>query len=159
MDKKLFFTFCLVLAGICLQAQQAVSTGGATITASSGSVTFSIGLVDYLHPSGISGFTTQGVQQPYEILMLSVDENAGNFLPECTVYPNPAQDILTLKLDVTKLDCLSYQLLDLNGKLLISGEILQNETSFSMEKLETGTYFLKVSGSNNEIKSFKIIKN
>ena len=52
-----------------------------------------------------------------------------------------------------------YQLYDNNGKLLMIKQIAENETRIVMKNLATAIYFLKVTQSNKEIITFKIIKN
>ncbi|MCF8298850.1 MAG: T9SS type A sorting domain-containing protein [Saprospiraceae bacterium] len=54
---------------------------------------------------------------------------------------------------------LSYQLCDINGKLIEKKKISSNETIISSINLVSGVYFLKVIDKNKEIKTFKIIKN
>ena len=47
----------------------------------------------------------------------------------------------------------------MNGKLIESKKVENNETSIVMSNLVPATYFLKVIQDNKEIKTFKIIKN
>jgi hypothetical protein len=47
----------------------------------------------------------------------------------------------------------------MNGKLLESKKITGNQTSIVMSNLVPATYFVKVTESNKEVKTFKIIKN
>ena len=58
-----------------------------------------------------------------------------------------------------KLKDLSYQLYDMNGKLLENKKVTGNETSIVMSNLVPATYFVKVTEGNKEVKTFKIIKN
>jgi hypothetical protein len=78
------------------------------------------------------------------------------------------------KLESEKLKDLSYQLYDMNGKLLQSEKITGNQTSIVMSNLVPATYFVKVIQGNKEfhhvksnevgakqfnvVKTFKIIK-
>ena len=54
---------------------------------------------------------------------------------------------------------LSYQLYDMQGKLLQSEKITGNQTSIIMSNLVPANYFVKVIQGNKEVKTFKIIKN
>jgi hypothetical protein len=55
-------------------------------------------------------------------------------------------------------DNLSYQLYDMNGKLLQNRKVDGNETVITMGNLVPSTYFLKVTDNQKEVKTFKIIK-
>ena len=102
----------------------------------------------------------QGVQQPYEISVISGIEQAKDINLICTAYPNPTTDYLTLKVENYDNENLSYQLFDISGKLLENKELTGNETTIGMANLVSATYFLKVvhASSQQEIKTFKIIK-
>ena len=54
---------------------------------------------------------------------------------------------------------LSYQLYDINGKLLQNNKPKGFETIISMANLKPANYFLKVTDNTKEVKVFKIIKN
>jgi len=98
------------------------------------------------------------VQQPYEISVIS-GINDGAITLDCTAYPNPTTDYLRLKIaDNTTLN-LTYQIYDINGKLLFNKKVEGSETTISMQGLVPGSYFLKVTDNKQEIKTFKIIKN
>jgi hypothetical protein len=53
---------------------------------------------------------------------------------------------------------LKFQLFDIQGRIISNGKITQNETEIEMTSLASAQYFLKISDSNSEIKTFKIIK-
>lgn len=102
---------------------------------------------------------TQGVQQPYEIFVVTgIEEETGINLM-CSLYPNPATNFLTLKFENCDIENLSYGLYDVNGKLLENKIIEGNETSIIMSILTPAAYFLKVIQNNKEVKTFKIVKN
>jgi len=54
---------------------------------------------------------------------------------------------------------LSYQLYDVNGKLVQNNNVESNETNIMMSGFTSGTYLLKVNQGNTSFKTFKIIKN
>jgi hypothetical protein len=74
-------------------------------------------------------------------------------------YPNPVSDFLTLKIQRDKLEGLYYKLMDINGKILEVKVIEKNETIITLQEYLPNTYFLLIVYNNQEIKSFKIIKN
>jgi len=78
------------------------------------------------------------------------------------VYPNPTSGKLTLKLDaLITLGTLplSYQLYDVNDKLLRNVQLKENETYIDLANLVPSAYLLKVTVENKTVKTFKIIKN
>ena len=54
---------------------------------------------------------------------------------------------------------LNFQLYDISGKLIESRKIISRTETIAMANLASATYFLKVTNNNNEVKTFKIIKN
>ena len=54
---------------------------------------------------------------------------------------------------------LSYQLFDMDGKLLKSKNVTSDKTKIATNDLTPAVYFLKVRDNKKAIKSFKIIKN
>ena len=144
-----------------LHAQDAISASGGNASGSGGSVSYSIGQVVYSTNTGTNGSVAQGVQQPYEIFVVTGLEEATSIELNLSAYPNPATDFLTLKVDVsTQLNfhSMSYQLFDLSGSLLENKELMSSETSIDMKNLVPSTYLLKVIDKNKEVKTFKIIK-
>jgi hypothetical protein len=159
--KKLKLSAVLLLGlGLTgLQAQTSVNATGGDASGSGGTVSYSVGQVVYTTNSGTNGSVAQGVQQPYEISVVTGLEEAKGINLSVTAYPNPTTDYLQLKVESEKLKDLSFQLYDMNGKLLQSEKITGNQTSIAMSSLVPATYFVKVIQGNKEVKTFKIIKN
>lgn len=138
-------------------AQQATTTTGSVDSGTGGSVSYSIGQVVYTSHAGTNGSVSQGVQQTYEIFTVGITES--EFLISLNAYPNPTNDFLKLQVADYSNENLSYQLTDIGGKLIESKKITNKTESISLVNLTTATYFLKVTNNNNEVKTFKIIKN
>jgi len=161
-SSKLFIFLCLVIVSGCLYAQEnhhAVIPGGGDNTGSNGSVSYSIGQMQVQTYEGVNGSMATGVQQPYEISVISeLSENAlvGNIL---LAYPNPVTDKLILKTDFKEDMTLTYCLYDISGKVLLESNINSNEIEILMSGYLPATYFLKVNSGNSVLKVFKIIKN
>jgi hypothetical protein len=116
-------------------AQQGVSTAGGEATGAGGTVSYTIGQVTYSNFSGNEGSINQGVQQPYEINSMPAGEDKYEINPELSIYPNPATDYLLLKVKDYMLGNLSYQLYDMNGRLLENKKLESYETIIQMDKL------------------------
>ncbi len=144
-----------------IKAQTSINATGGDATSSGGSVSYSIGQVFLTTNSGTNGSIAHGVQQPYEISVITSLEEAKDIQLTVSAYPNPTTDYLTLSIDAStplSIQSMSYQLYDMNGKLLQSEKITSNQTSIAMSNLVTANYVLKVIQENKEIKTFKIIK-
>ena len=161
----LLFNFSILFSTI--QAQQTIPTTGGNAAGTGGSVSYSIGQTFYKTNSGINGSVAEGVQQPYEISVVIGMEQAKEIDLVCKAFPNPTNDILIIKFSNKSISVVGETyiacLYSLNGKFLESKKINSSETIFSLAKLPSGTYLLKIQqahqDSHNSIKTFKIIKN
>jgi hypothetical protein len=156
---KLSAVFLLGLGLTSLQAQESVNATGGIASGSGGSASYSVGQVVYTTNTGTSGSVAQGVQQPFEISVVTELKEAKDINLSVTAYPNPTTNFLTLSINEFDISNLSYQLYDMQGKLLQNEKITENETSIAMNCLVPATYFVKVIQGNKELKTFKIIKN
>jgi hypothetical protein len=167
--KKLKFSAVLLLGlGLTgLQAQTSVNATGGNASGSGGSASYSVGQVVYTTHTGTNGSVAEGVQQPFEISVVTGLEEAKGINLSVTAYPNPTTDYLTLSIDASttlSIQSMSYQLYDMTGKLLQNEKITGNQTSIVMSNLVPATYFVRVVKTSRdlslqEIKTFKIIKN
>lgn len=148
----------LVLGLTELQAQESPTATGGKASGSGGSVSYSVGLVLYQTPTGAISSITQGVQQPFEISVLTGIEDAIGINLMILAYPNPTTDILTLKVENFDLSNLHFQLFDMTGKLLQNEKFASTMTTIAMSNLIPATYFVKVIRGREEVKTFKIVK-
>lgn len=154
--KKLLVT-SLLLGLTQVNAQEAVVTSGGNASGTNGNVSYSVGQIVYTTNTGATGSVAQGVQQPFEIQTVLGAENF-NINLQLAVYPNPTTNWLQLEVKNTDFTNLSYQLFDLNGKMIYNQKVTSETSSIQMEQLPTTVYLLKVIDSSKEVKTFKIIK-
>jgi len=162
MKKKRLTLCAILLLGIGLtglQAQESINATGGNASGSGGSVSYSVGQVVYNTNTGTNGSVAQGVQQAFEISVVSAIEETEDINLTFSAFPNPTNDFLQLKVENETLKDLSFQLYDVQGKLLQNKKITENQTNIDMSNLVSATYLIKIIQSNNEIKTFKIIKN
>jgi hypothetical protein len=143
---------------VSLQGQQTIPATGGTATGSGGTVSYTIGQVTYQMFSGADASVAQGVQQPYEISVITSVGNTEGILLEYKVYPNPAHGLIKLTIKPFDDGNYKYWLYDINGILLQDKKILSEETEISLESLTPAVYFLKVLKDNKEVKVFKVVK-
>jgi hypothetical protein len=149
-----FFVLFLMISVLTNSyAQENSVTAGGDASGKGGSVSFSVGQVFYTTVTAVAGSVSQGVQQAYELNLPpdTIDININ-------IYPNPTVDNVTLKIDSYLGRNLTYQLVDMVGKLCQIGRVYGPETLVAMEYLPASTYFLKVIENGKVIRIFKIIK-
>ena len=153
-----FLLFLLSIGGVRLRAQEAIPASGSNATGSGGSVSYTVGQVFYSTQTATNGSIAQGVQQPYEISVVIGIEEAYGINLICSVFPNPTNNMLTLKVENYNTENLNYQLYDISGKLLETKKVESIQTEISLKEFKPASYFLKVNENAIEIKTFKIIK-
>lgn len=161
MKKQYLKTVTLLMIGLTTTAlsnaqQNTVSSGG-TASGIGGTSTYSIGQVAYENSSGTNGNVNQGVQQPFEIYSLGLNESAFQF--NLTAFPNPTTNYINLNVSNFSGENLSYQLVDLNGKIIQKKQITAIETEISMSELPSANYFIYLFLNEQKVQSFKVIKN
>ena len=157
--KFLFISILLCSWTLCIRGQTTVAASGGDASGSGGSISYSVGQVFSNFFSGTNGTVTQGVQQPFEISVVTAVNHTEDLDLEYFVYPNPTSK--SIRLTINPFDYKTRRLLlyDMNGLLIMDKEILSEETLISMDDLPVSVYFLKVVDSNNRlIKVFKILK-
>lgn len=147
------------MLGMYGYSQEAVTSSGGNGSSGNGSVSYSIGQLVYSTAIGPRNSVTHGVQQPYEIQVTNIAENAPEINLQFSTYPNPTTDWLNLKIENYNGEPLTYSLIDMFGKEILQNEITGAETNISMSEYASATYFLKVLNNNTELKAFKILKN
>ena len=141
-----------------LKAQGTIPATGGNASGSGGSVSYTVGQVLYNTLAGINGTEAQGVQQPYEISVVTAIKNTEEINLECSVYPNPTSGLAKLVFKSPDYENLRFQLYDINGVLLLDKKVESVETEISLENLSSSVYFLKVIKNYVEVKVFKIVK-
>jgi hypothetical protein len=125
---------------------------------SNGSVSYTVGQVVYTTNSGEEGSVAQGVQQTYEIYVITGTDLLPSATLSCKAFPNPVTDFLILGMEVIEIKSFSYLLSDINGKVIGTGKITNEQTKIQMGAYRSGNYFLQVLLGNDAFKTFKIVK-
>lgn len=140
-----------------LYSQTSINSLGGDIVSSNGTIAFTIGQIVYTtNTDGIFNIE-QGVQHPFELYSLNIDENILNV--SINVFPNPFSDKIIIEV-LNDYRLLYFSIYDLNGKVLKEELITKNQISINTEKLESSIYFLKIFNKNNSnnSKTIKLIK-
>lgn len=138
------------------QAQQNTMAAGESFSSATGSVSFSVGQIDYVSYQG-SVQISEGVQQP---IIATVEENslAEQLGIQFNVFPNPTNHLVTIQLSEF-VENLNYKLFDARGKNILLGNMLTESTLISLENLSAGMYIIQIYQNQQPIQSIQIIKN
>lgn len=153
---KFYLTLSSVLFCVSLYSQSNTVSAGGDAEGDNGSVSYSIGQVVYTSAQGSNGNINQGVQQPYDVGVITGIEEIGINL---SVFPNPTSGLLTLDISNEDATLLSYQLFDAAGRIVDAKNKLNSTNSISLEGYATGVYTLSVSRDNKQVKSFRVVRN
>jgi hypothetical protein len=159
MKSNLFFLINLVFLLLIFEsmnAQQVISSTGGTGQNANGTLTYTLGeLVIDTRTSG-STTITQGFQQS-RLTVTSVKElqDLGFTI---AAFPNPTSNFITIKVEKGKPEKITYSLIDVSGKPLHNGKLLNGEAEISFISLNPATYILKIFQDGKEIKTVKIVK-
>ena len=156
MKKIYSFISLIILSMMSLCAQSAIVPIGGDMEGSGVTISYTIGQIAVQSYGEGSTRIFEGVQQPYEIQTIGIDNYPGITL-NAMIYPNPTLGNVQLTMNNVQLEG-EVRVFDLNGKFLFSKKIEGETTMIPMSDLATGTYFVNVLNGTQVLKSFKVIK-
>jgi hypothetical protein len=152
---KLTTTTMLFFLSASVMAQERTNASGNEASGAGGTVSYSVGLIDYTSSTGAGGSVSEGVQQSYEISGVGIEE--WDMSIDLSLFPNPAVDYFTVALP-EQIEGLSYYLTDDKGRLVARGDLSATENAISIAELAPATYYFNVRKSDKNIRTYKIIK-
>lgn len=137
-----------------------INASGSNATSSAGTVTYSIGQLFYTYIGASVYNVAQGIQHEESTETLSTIEKGVEPEIEINIFPNPTVDFVTLNMQglENSNEPQSYQLFDLQGRLLLQNIINETETQISLSNLMPSLYILRVNANDKVLKTFKILK-
>ena len=163
--KKAWVLLLTAAAGIGgLQAQQAVTFCGGTVTTNQGSLSFSGGemavqtsIAPAITVVNITESFTEGVQQPFTERDRAQYNDIETLDAAVSVYPNPATKHVVLECSAPERLC--YMLYNANGQLLRQGTYTGGKELIDLQPYAAGNYMLQVATPDKKKKNmYKIIK-
>jgi len=137
--------------------QQSVSSSANIISASSGTVSYTVGQPIVITMDNNICKLNHGVHQGYfEKKVTGISFLKADFTIK--VYPNPVVSNAILNIDYDDLANFRFVLTDIKGSVLMSDNIVDNSTPISMSGYTSGVYFIKIMQHNKQVASIKIIK-
>ena len=151
----------IIIAIICLASisqakaqslsRQVIGSAGMAVQNSTAGLSFTVGEVVTASAINSSVHLTQGFQQaePEDFVGIVQLDNTS---VKAVVFPNPTIKELKINSDLAKegINTLSYQILDLTGKLVLQGTINSNNSKINVDNLAAAAYMLKLSSSNGK---------
>ncbi len=152
--RDLLLLFALAPSATAI-GQQVVASGGGDHASGAARISYTIGepVIETVAASGST--LTQGFNQPWADITTVVEE-AVTDPGAVTVYPNPVRHILHIAVNGAA-DADRFILHDAAGRQVTDGRISSSLTELNMEPYASGSYYLRVLGTDDKTqRSFKI---
>lgn len=138
---------------------ETITTAGNNAKGISGTVNYTIGQIFYTYIGEPVYNVAQGIQHQE---INNESNSANNIDPnvDILIFPNPTTDFVNVNIIGVELvnEEQSYQLYDIQGRLLKQNTINQTETQISLNGLSPSMYILRVNVNNKVLRTFKILK-
>ncbi|MDX9883208.1 MAG: hypothetical protein RBS73_14190 [Prolixibacteraceae bacterium] len=96
---QLCISFLFIAGFFAARAQESVTVSGGGASGNDGSVSYSVGQIVYTTHTGSTVSLAQGVQQPYEISVVTGLNDVSDIQLDLSAYPNPTVDVLRLRMN------------------------------------------------------------
>ena len=151
--KTLLTIFVAFLMGYSVKAQSNIVTAGGNATNSTGSVSYSIGQIDFQYRSSADYSVSEGIQQVYAFdTAMSIDGVQHDF--QISIWPNPSADEMNIEYTTSYELPLSLTVTDVKGAVIASQSVTQGQYSFDVNTWAAGTYYVNL----NDGEAVNIIK-
>jgi len=91
---------------------------------------------------------------------ISISNNLKTESANVSVYPNPANDFINIKLSTRTIGNVTIEINDITGKVITSMQVSNTKDAITIntQNLQTGIYFLRVTSQQNITTTTKFIK-
>lgn len=146
-----------ILSSINLYSQNLLNPAGSSFSNAKGTLSFSIGEVGTSMYTSNNGVLSEGFQQVYDTIALSIDELTFSAL-NLSIYPNPTTSFIYVDFELENTTQLNYTISDTKGSVLQNNYIYNNQ-SIQLNHLSKGVYLIKfITPITYQTKTFRIIK-
>ena len=152
---KITFAFILLFISQISFSQNSLVSGGGEGSGSGGSVSFSMGQVGFQPFENSLLKISPGVQQPFELFLLSFDE-AMYSSDKFKAFPNPAYELINLETPLT--GEINFLVFDEQGKSVASGKSNESTFSFHCKNLPSGIYTMSLDNTSGNPTIIKFVK-
>lgn len=91
---------------------------------------------------------------PFSFLITEVENNEKNL----QIFPNPFLQSIRIKNQIAGNQVYQMEVVDLNGRVQYASRLYGPENEIQLNKLNAGTYFLRIWMEDNPVQIFKIVK-
>lgn len=138
-------------------SQESINAAGGNQNSASGSISFTIGQIEYFTITNSDYTVSQGVQQPYEIFLVGLSPFKLDF--SISVFPNPTPQFIEILVGEYTNQQLIYRIFDLQGKEIQNGNMNAESTIIDLSELSNSTYLINIFDQDGQfIQSFHIVK-
>jgi hypothetical protein len=141
MLRRLLLMGCSAVLAMGAMGQQALVPAGGESSGTGGTVSWTVGQVDYEATLAAGGSVQRGVQQPYEWLVTSAPEAQQ---PSVIVWPNPAVDAVQVSWEAPLPAPAHYALYSASGALVQQGAVAGTTVTVPLAAQASGTYVLVI---------------
>ncbi len=158
MNRRIFTRTLVMLMflHVISNAQEIISSSGNHFSSSNLQISWTLGETVIETVSNTTMQLTQGFHQS-NLIITAVDEIPGVNI-DISAYPNPTTNFLNLKIENRMGEKIYYTLYDMDGKILATKLLESDVSEIPMYNYAPATYFLKITGKTQALKTFKIIK-
>ena len=155
--KTIIIVFAFIAITSLALCQEVLSTGGDFHQTPQGSLSFTIGEpISETFDAG-ENVLTQGFQQTKLIITAIETPEMENF--KLHIFPNPTHSTILIETTDDVQQSMQFALYDLNGKILYNICSDQSILEIDLTSFSPGTYLLRISNDNQQMNTYKIIKN
>lgn len=147
------YSILFFLCSIETQAQQSINTMGCEGSGASGTMSYSIGQIDFIAINTSNEWLNLGVQQPYEILdTIQISDFS------CNLFPNPTFGPLYIRTQDPGFLSYNIYIYDTLGRTVILQRDVNVSKSIKLDDFPEGIYFILLINNKNQDYKYKIIK-
>jgi hypothetical protein len=141
-------------------APQSINSGGAKLSQSNASMSFTVGELVVLTQTDVDGNALGTGFTAGSVSTVSIQDTDASLL-DVKVFPNPATESVIIKINHATLEHFVVSISDLQGKEVFNRQYAINAKSIDLNTMlyPAGTYILALRNINNQILgTYKIIK-
>ena len=155
MQSLIIFSITLFLLPFTLSAQQDVIAAGGNASSSAGNISYSIGQVIYTNESNADGSINQGVQQPFSITPIFVEESMKEIV--VALYPNPTRDQVLISIPVLRVG-MTISVFDIQGTQIEERPVQSSQTLLFVNDWPAAQYIIRLCDNTRTCAEYKLIK-
>lgn len=142
-------------------APQSINSGGASVSQSNGSLSFTVGELVVLSLTDSEGNTLGGGFTAGAALTTASIKKTDPAVLDVSIFPNPTSDLVNIRINFSTIDQFFVSITDLQGKEVYNGKYVgvSNVIGINTASFATGEYILTLKDKNNQVLgTYKIIK-